>query len=624
MSILAKGRLFSSGYGILGLLCVLINCVFVGAVAQDSFTIDNIDRTLDLSAPSIVREYTSLVIKGNRDKPSTDFLLAFPAEVNQKISAVFVEGKPSDNAPAKFLPVTADGSQENKEATFFNVELPQALRGDETYHLRVRTVYTHWIRPYPKEIAQNDHQKLELRGNAYFFSPYKTKTQKTTVRLPNTDVINFSSASGKVSRSGNLIQFGPYGSVGSFAEEELYVHYADERPIVVVKKLERKLEISHWGGNLAVEENYEVHHEGAKLKGHFSRVDYSFSPWLNPKTNAVRDISISLPPNVKNVYYRDTIGNVSTSDFFEESNRSVLRIRPRYPLYGGWRYTWHHGYDVPIGLFLHKNVQTGQYEFMNPFVGGLSNVTIDSVKVTVVLPEGASVKQIVPPFAMDSIDEFTTFSYLDTTGRPTIVFEKHNLADEHAVPIKITYSYPSYRLLQKPLTMVAALLSLFLCASFWTRSDFSIRGDPTLRMRNHHVTVEQVIAAETKLIKKLKNTFDDLKSQTRLSEYGPLTAELESRVVSGWTELMNIINETKATSPSFAETVHVVHDYMKERLSKLRTMHNQVVQIHKAGKDVDSNKRKEVTNLVARLENEVKVLEEKIHEGVEALKRKIY
>jgi oligosaccharyltransferase complex subunit alpha (ribophorin I) len=47
------------------------------------------------------------------------------------------------------------------------------------------------------------------------------------------------------------------------------------------------------------------------------------------------------------------------------------------------------------------------------------------------LPEGASNIKPELPFAVDSYHIEYTFSYLDTEGRPTLVFKKKNVIDFH-------------------------------------------------------------------------------------------------------------------------------------------------------------------------------------------------
>lgn len=46
----------------------------------------------------------------------------------------------------------------------------------------------------------------------------------------------------------------------------------------------RVIEVSHWG-NIAIEETLDIHHDGAKLKGSFSR--YEFQKDRRPRMPAV-------------------------------------------------------------------------------------------------------------------------------------------------------------------------------------------------------------------------------------------------------------------------------------------------------------------------------------------------
>ena len=51
------------------------------------------------------------------------------------------------------------------------------------------------------------------------------------------------------------------------------IHYENNSPFMTIKKLDRLVELSHWG-NIAIEETIDVLHTGALLKGAFSRYDY--------------------------------------------------------------------------------------------------------------------------------------------------------------------------------------------------------------------------------------------------------------------------------------------------------------------------------------------------------------
>lgn len=51
------------------------------------------------------------------------------------------------------------------------------------------------------------------------------------------------------------------------------IHLENNSPFLTITSMERIIEVSHWG-NIAVEENINLLHSGAKLKGSFSRYEY--------------------------------------------------------------------------------------------------------------------------------------------------------------------------------------------------------------------------------------------------------------------------------------------------------------------------------------------------------------
>jgi oligosaccharyltransferase complex subunit alpha (ribophorin I) len=110
----------------------------------------------------------------------------------------------------------------------------------------------------------------------------------------------------------------------------------------------RVIEVSHWG-NIAVEETIDMYHSGAKLKGSFSRFDLMRRQGAQ---SSVKSFKTLLPPTAKDVYYRDEIGNISTSNLRESSEQVELELRPRFPLFGGWRTHYTVGYNVPSYQYL--------------------------------------------------------------------------------------------------------------------------------------------------------------------------------------------------------------------------------------------------------------------------------
>ena len=113
----------------------------------------------------------------------------------------------------------------------------------------------------------------------------------------------------------------------------MQVHYENNRPFLEITRLHRTLELSMWG-NIAVEETVDVRHVGAKLKGSFSRLDFQRE---NSGVSAVKSFKTVLPASASGVYYRDDIGNISTSALRVLDDSVEVELRPRFPLFGGWK-----------------------------------------------------------------------------------------------------------------------------------------------------------------------------------------------------------------------------------------------------------------------------------------------
>ena len=56
---------------------------------------------------------------------------------------------------------------------------------------------------------------------------------------------------------------------------------------------------------------YELKHAGAKLQGGFSRFDYQMKK--ERQSPSFRTLDAELPLSAHTIYYRDQIGNISTS-----------------------------------------------------------------------------------------------------------------------------------------------------------------------------------------------------------------------------------------------------------------------------------------------------------------------
>lgn len=85
-------------------------------------------------------------------------------------------------------------------------------------------------------------------------------------------------------------------------------------------------------------------------QGTFSRYDYQ----RTPTHAAVKSFKVALPAAARDVYYRDVIGNISTSNLQVQEEAVEVELRPRFPLFGGWKTQYYIGYNVPSYEYLHS------------------------------------------------------------------------------------------------------------------------------------------------------------------------------------------------------------------------------------------------------------------------------
>lgn len=60
-----------------------------------------------------------------------------------------------------------------------------------------------------------------------------------------------------------------------------------------------------------------------------------------------------LPASAQDVYYRDEIGNISTSHLQVLDDSVEVEVRPRFPLFGGWKTHYMIGYNLPSYEYLY-------------------------------------------------------------------------------------------------------------------------------------------------------------------------------------------------------------------------------------------------------------------------------
>jgi len=421
--------------------------LLVGA-ACGALVNEQVTRSLDLTS-HLVKENIKVTVLNSGSSKVTAYELSFADGLHPS----YISAKVGDN----------------DEVSVTGHTVAVEIGAGKSEELEINIVYPHAQSALPEEIRQDDVQYVRFVGNVYFTSPYDTSSQTTSVKAagPTQSFTKFKPFKSSGEKS---VNYGPYEDVKANAFQELAVHFESKAPFLTVTDLSREIEISHWG-NVAVTEDITMKHTGAKLKGAFSRLDFQRNP--NSARNAVKQFETHLPAAARDVYYRDVIGNISTSNLRESDDAVVLQVRPRFPLFGGWKTQYTLGYNLPSYEVLSRS--GSNFALSIRFVDHIyDDMVIDNVEVRVILPEGATNIKVNAPFPVERKADQVRVTYLDTTGRPVVVLRKSNLVEQHMQEFELTYEFSQVTLLREPLFLVSFFAIILLVVVFANRIDMSI------------------------------------------------------------------------------------------------------------------------------------------------------
>jgi len=146
-------------------------------------------------------------------------------------------------------------------------------------------------------------------------------------------------------------------------------------------------------------------------------------------------------------------------------------------MFGGWKTDFYVGYDVPASDYLSLSSEDSSLYILNiSFSSPFLQAAVDRLEVRVILPEFSSDLKWITPFEIDSVDQDTHVTYLDTVGRPVLILQKNNCVRHHAQPFQVLYHFSSIYSLQEPLLLISAFFLFFLASMAYMRIELSL-GD---------------------------------------------------------------------------------------------------------------------------------------------------
>jgi len=309
-----------------------------------------------------------------------------------------------------------------------------------------------------------------------------------------------------------------------------------------------------------VEEWIDMRNDGAKLRGEFSRFDYR----RVGKGPHVRAVTRVLPLDSRDIYYRDEIGNISTSAIQTNDENLLLELTPRFPLFGGWKTKFYMGYDLPLSHYLFTDARDSTFYVLNISFAVKFDIdtVVDNLDFKVILPEGAKDVKAHLPFAVESESRDVHFTYLDTYGRPVLSLNKKNVVAEHNQYIQITYRFSSSTMLQEPLLLIGAYFLFFIFVLFLVRLNLNINPDNTSELRQKVAElvarVHQIHASRNQLFTAIRDATEKVNKSKNVPQYNAEVKKLEAALAKLQSDAVVIANELEALDAGTAEQVRSI------------------------------------------------------------------
>lgn len=600
------------------LLVLLLVSVHLTPALSD-LVISKLDRRIDLTS-QIVRMTLTFRVENTGPDPVSEVSLTFPEHQANNLAllvAVSTEGRGKNRGSATNLPIKVkqpDGSP--PLLVWYVASLPKALGKGESLNMDALAVFTHSLQPFPEKITQAEPQLLLFQDSAHFTSPYNVKIQSVTIKLPSESVESYSKLE-NTKFSGSEIKYGPYENIPALSYSPAVIHFPSNKPFAIANKLVREIEISHWG-NVQVTEHYNLIHGGAQSTGEFSRLDFQARPNVRG-ASAFRNLIAMLPPRAHSIYYRDAIGNISTSNIYGDSSKTLLEIEPRYPMFGGWKTSFTIGYGLPLRDYL---FQSGGTRFLNfTFGSPMNDVLVENLTLKVVLPEGSKDISVSIPFPVKQSQE-TTYSHLDIAGRPTIVVEKVNVIPEHNQYFQVHYKFSNLSLLTEPLMLIFGVFSLFVACIIYMHADLTIsKSSSSYLAKQQWDEVLGTIQQLQDIINRCLLIHDKLEASLReLSRTGDVQACKAVRKLAD-SLLKDLSKESKpllALLQSSPQATHILPK-VEELVLKERDLQEKIMLKHTTV--VDSYEKKsggrDIENRVAAIQQKISSLKQEVDDLLE-------
>lgn len=424
-------------------------------------------RTIDVSR-SYTQELVDIRIKNIHDEPVRQYYFVLPEEVFDAISLFSSTLKGVDAYIESAIMPEQNFVANGRTIKVGVIGLPSPIEPGHETSILLNLVYNSRYQPYPGHVDLGEEQKLLLRTNRFPISAYNT--QKYTLEFQGSssfeELQSFNGQEHAGTVANGKMVVGPFDSIMPYEDfSPIEVVFEHNTPLPRVSHLKRDIWVSHWASSLQFEEYYELINDAAPLKSGFSRADYMKGQHALKKGGHLTALEMILPDSSEAHYCTDLVGAVSTFKVLKDH----FFLKPRYPLFGNWKYNFTVGWTNQLSQFLHSQEDgSDTYILSFPILNGPADTVYDSVSLSIYLPEGAEVLDVWCPLPVQKTEVTTEKSYFDLNqGHTKVNIELKNLIDRIAgSEAFVRYKVTSTTFYKKPFSIAVSVFTALMAYFF--------------------------------------------------------------------------------------------------------------------------------------------------------------
>lgn len=361
--------------------------------------------------------------------------------------------------------------------------LRDPLLPEESVTVAVVAIYTALLRPFPARVRQGETPQFLYEDTTTLAMPYRVERSLTALKTGAQEIISFqpdslrrreseqgASISERRENNGTLVA--EVEDVEPWTFPTLTVHFASTKAVLSAPRVERVIDISLWGA-VTFEERYEIHNMGPPLEGGMSRLEMLSQD--DGTTGSTRGVyAQGLSPQAEAITFRDGIGNVSTSAVARQPDSTIVQLRPRYPLFGGWVTDFLFSWRQPLGETV-KVAKGGMHVLVARFGPTITELSVDEVVVRVRLPPGASLVSSTTPMELRK-STARVWTLLDLAPRTELVLVRSRYVPELNTPLHVVFVPSLVTLFAKPALLSLAWGAVFAVAGLAWRAHAAIKA----------------------------------------------------------------------------------------------------------------------------------------------------